>query len=112
MTSEWKYQIPTARRTRWANTKGPKYANDTEWPRVGIYCNAPSHDPIWLVGSFCLDPELLEQRDIVYWAWEAKYPTGDGQLIQLKWQGRERGVGMPQYLVGDRLHHNPAVHVS
>ncbi|WP_297625687.1 hypothetical protein [Nocardioides sp.] len=40
------------------------------------------HD-LWLLGSFTLSAEVLEQRGERYWAWESKFLTGDGYLIPL-----------------------------
>jgi hypothetical protein len=98
MTPAWTYKVPVLRQSRWANLSGPLTSTDLEWPRVGVYCDAPSHESIWLVGSFVVGE--------AGWRWESKYPTGDGHLIHLHWDANKDSDTDPstQFLVDDRPH--------
>lgn len=98
MSQEWTYRVPKLHGSRWAGLGGPLTSAALEWPRIGVFCDAESHDSIWLLGSFV--------DDQAGWRWESKYPTGDGHLIHLHWKARENHDLDPstQYIVDDRPH--------
>lgn len=94
----WNFLIPRLAGSPW-DKPGALYSTDLGWPTVGIYC---PHDPApWLLGSFAVSPEVLEQRQEVYWGWRRDFVTGDGHLIRL---GRNSTRGATQSLVGNDLH--------
>lgn len=102
--ADWTYRVPTVRGTRWEARTGSIYAFDKDWPTLGIYCSAESHD-LWLIGMFELDAEVSSRFEKPHWSWRDTYPTGDGQLIALRRQARKDGVEPSQrFLVGDRVY--------
>jgi len=104
--SNWKYLVPKLAGSQW-DTRGPVYSTDLDWPTVGIYC---PHDPApWLLGSFSISPEVLEQRDEAYWGWRRDFVTGDGHVIQL---GRNSTRSATQSLVGNEVHDADALNAA
>lgn len=51
---------------------------------IGIYCGQESHirEP-WLIGSFCVSREVLEERGEIWWGLRKDFPTGDGSLLRV-----------------------------
>ena len=100
----WTYLVPSLFGSRWDVRGGPLYSAPLDWPTVGIYCPHEPHP--WLIGSFCVSPDVLEHRGEIYWRFRREYVTGDGYLISL---GRQSGDTGTTQLVGDEVYDRQAV---
>lgn len=102
----WKYLVPKLAGSTW-DARGPLYWTDVDEPRVGIYC---AHEPSpWLLGSFTISSEVVEQRGETYWGWQRDFVTGDGYVIKL---GRKSARAATQSLVGDEVHDADALNAA
>ncbi|MCD4525229.1 hypothetical protein [Nocardioides sp. cx-173] len=94
----FQFVVPKLLGSPWDHEHLPRRSTDPDWPRVGIYC---AHEPWpWLVGSFAVSDEVQDQRGTEYWGWDLNYLTGDGFLIPLTPQAKEKNS---HFLVGDQV---------
>lgn len=104
--TNWDYRVPKLTGSRWYREGESRTVYDPDWPLIGVFCDARSHD-LWLLGSFTVSARVTTELRQSSWAWQTRYPTGDGFLLQLARHAASVDGGT-QYLVDDEVYDRDA----